>query len=238
MQSKDLHRLALIVSSGMADLDTYRTLMAAADGKIKTEGLFNLTFLITFNGNQHRIASFASLRPWFMENVLPFLGCDVTALATGRSTAFGISAAAISEDTSSSMSIIGIIALGFFVGVCYLIGQGTNTYALLATIAFVPASIALYFAPTIVASLRKHPNRTSLFVLNLFLGWTLIGWVGALVWAYSAKPQVTANVVPTTQDPTSLMEPAADTKKCPFCAELVRLEAIKCKHCGSDISSK
>ncbi|ELV7527139.1 zinc ribbon domain-containing protein [Edwardsiella ictaluri] len=24
-------------------------------------------------------------------------------------------------------------------------------------------------------------------------------------------------------------------KKCPFCAELVKQEAIKCKHCGSDI---
>ncbi|MCK6678245.1 zinc ribbon domain-containing protein [Enterobacter asburiae] len=26
-------------------------------------------------------------------------------------------------------------------------------------------------------------------------------------------------------------------KKCPFCAELVKREAIKCKHCGSDISN-
>lgn len=26
-------------------------------------------------------------------------------------------------------------------------------------------------------------------------------------------------------------------KKCPFCAELVKNEAIKCKHCGSDISN-
>lgn len=27
------------------------------------------------------------------------------------------------------------------------------------------------------------------------------------------------------------------TRKCPFCAELIRAEAIKCKHCGSDVES-
>jgi hypothetical protein len=26
-----------------------------------------------------------------------------------------------------------------------------------------------------------------------------------------------------------------DIKQCPFCAETVKMEAIKCKHCGSDI---
>jgi hypothetical protein len=28
-----------------------------------------------------------------------------------------------------------------------------------------------------------------------------------------------------------------DMRKCPKCAELVKAEAVKCKHCGSDITS-
>jgi len=39
----------------------------------------------------------------------------------------------------------------------------------------------LYFLPSIVA--RKKRNWAAIFVLNLFLGWTFLGWVIALVWA-------------------------------------------------------
>ena len=45
------------------------------------------------------------------------------------------------------------------------------------------ASIPVYFIPSIVAGKKKHKNQTGIFILNLFLGWTLVGWVGALVWA-------------------------------------------------------
>lgn len=41
----------------------------------------------------------------------------------------------------------------------------------------------LYFLPALVASRRKHRNAMPVFVLNLFFGWTLIGWVAALCWS-------------------------------------------------------
>ena len=40
-----------------------------------------------------------------------------------------------------------------------------------------------YFFPTVVGYSRRHTNNLSIFMLNLFLGWTFLGWVGALVWA-------------------------------------------------------
>ncbi len=41
--------------------------------------------------------------------------------------------------------------------------------------------LAIYFLPTIVGYHKK--NATAIFLLNLLLGWTLVGWVVALVWA-------------------------------------------------------
>jgi hypothetical protein len=41
--------------------------------------------------------------------------------------------------------------------------------------------IGLYFIPSIVAGQRHHPQRMAIETLNLFLGWTFVGWVIALV---------------------------------------------------------
>jgi len=43
--------------------------------------------------------------------------------------------------------------------------------------------VVTYFLPTIMAVVRRHPSGVAIYLLNLFLGWTLIGWVAALVWS-------------------------------------------------------
>ena len=42
---------------------------------------------------------------------------------------------------------------------------------------------AAYFLPTFVAFLRQHKNKLAIFLLNLLLGWTALGWVGSLIWS-------------------------------------------------------
>lgn len=41
----------------------------------------------------------------------------------------------------------------------------------------------LYFLPTVIAWFRRKSNTAAIFVLNLFLGWTFVGWIVSLVWA-------------------------------------------------------
>jgi hypothetical protein len=50
----------------------------------------------------------------------------------------------------------------------------------------------LYFIPAFVAGARGHQNATAIFVLNLFLGWSVLGWVIALVWAFTAVERPSA----------------------------------------------
>lgn len=45
--------------------------------------------------------------------------------------------------------------------------------------------ITIYLIPSVIACIRKAKRALGIFILNLFLGWTLLGWVGALVWAVS-----------------------------------------------------
>ncbi len=42
---------------------------------------------------------------------------------------------------------------------------------------------AIYLLPFHIARYKKKKNSTAIGILNLFLGWTFLGWVCALVWA-------------------------------------------------------
>lgn len=48
-------------------------------------------------------------------------------------------------------------------------------------------AIAVYFLPWIVAAYVNHPSATGVGALNMFFGWTFLGWVIALVWACSVR---------------------------------------------------
>ena len=52
---------------------------------------------------------------------------------------------------------------------------------LLLMIPMMLVGAALYFLPSILASARRRPNTTTIFIINLLLGWTALGWIAAMV---------------------------------------------------------
>ena len=51
------------------------------------------------------------------------------------------------------------------------------------------AAMLIYFTPTFIAIKKK--NLRLVFLTNLLLGWTLIGWIAAMVWAMRGEaPEV------------------------------------------------
>ncbi|AQW70709.1 hypothetical protein B2J77_09270 [Pseudomonas parafulva] len=105
-------------------------------------------------------------------------------------------------------------------------------------VVFVPA---FYMLPTIEAWLRKSNNLGAIAALNFFLGWSLLGWVAALVWAFKKpSPVIVADMsAAASPEPVVDIPAVADSKPkkdCPYCGEEVLAVAIKCKHCGSDLT--
>jgi len=86
--------------------------------------------------------------------------------------------------------------------------------------------LLVYFVPFIVARSRAVNNVPQIFVLNLFLGWTFIGWVFALVWAL--KPVQKKEAVPSSA--------RSSLKACPKCDYSSQPEALFCKKCGFALS--
>ncbi|MCL2524598.1 MAG: superinfection immunity protein [Betaproteobacteria bacterium] len=83
-----------------------------------------------------------------------------------------------------------------------------------------------YLTPSFVAISRNHTNKNAIVALNILLGWMLLPWIGALIWAL------------TRNRAAELMEAqqtAALERVCPFCAETVKAAALICKHCQREL---
>ena len=55
----------------------------------------------------------------------------------------------------------------------------------LRTILGIICLCTLYLIPTAIALFRGRTNTFAIFLMNFFLGWALIGWILALIWAVS-----------------------------------------------------
>jgi hypothetical protein len=48
--------------------------------------------------------------------------------------------------------------------------------------------LGFYFLPTIIAQIRSTKRAATIFAVNLIFGWTVVGWIAAVIWALGQQP--------------------------------------------------
>jgi hypothetical protein len=48
---------------------------------------------------------------------------------------------------------------------------------------FFGTGFVMYLLPTLIAAIRNKRDVLTIFLVNFFLGWSVIGWIVCLVWA-------------------------------------------------------
>lgn len=104
--------------------------------------------------------------------------------------------------------------------------------------------LIFYFLPSMIASTRRVQHSGGILAVNLFFGWTVLGWIAALIWALVEERETPVAPVATgrrqtwfgyseprnPESPESIPGVAA-SKKCPKCAEMVKKDAVICRFC-------
>jgi hypothetical protein len=114
--------------------------------------------------------------------------------------------------------LLWLAAAGAVAGVAAAWAAYASTRAPLAVmIAVVPgaaAAVPLYCLPMIIAYRRSAPDRASVTVINVLLGWTYVGWVAALALAArDRRPCADVSPVPgAAPGPGTLREPGTPAK--------------------------
>lgn len=129
------------------------------------------------------------------------------------------------------MFAIRLISLLFivFLGSAMASLDQRNTFGEIMYGSLIIAIPVLYFLPTIEAIIKDNKDLYLIIIINIFLGWTLVGWVVALAWNFKG-----ANVSDNIKEST-IVNSKASVKICPYCAEEILVGAIKCKHCLSAV---
>ncbi len=122
---------------------------------------------------------------------------------------------------------------------------------------FLTLSLALYFVPALLASSRNHPRSQAIWVVNVLVGWTVVGWVVCLVWALS-EPRLPMPTMPRQRYPAAYAAPygqtingqygtpdypagwsaaavAATDRGCRACGRPVLPAAAFCTMCGANL---
>ena len=82
----------------------------------------------------------------------------------------------------------------------------------------------MYFLPAIIG--RDKSDAGLIFLVNLFLGWTVIGWIVAFIWACAADARsVPVRFVPVT----------SSGRFCSQCGSLSVGGAHYCSACGRTV---
>jgi len=93
------------------------------------------------------------------------------------------------------------------------------------TIAFIVLAIVFYFLPALIADKRKVAAAGTIAWVNFFFGWTILGWIAALIWAVAEAPIA----------PAALPRDDPEQRDCPACYSKIDPRATICPHCRTAV---
>ena len=93
---------------------------------------------------------------------------------------------------SRGQKILGVIII--FVGAFNIArlygavaGGGDDVVGIAGLGVMLATSGSIYLLPSLIAVLRRHRSRGGIVALNVVAGWTVIGWLGSLVWCLTGE---------------------------------------------------
>jgi hypothetical protein len=95
---------------------------------------------------------------------------------------------------------------------------------------FILVAVGFYFLPTIIGWQKRSAG--GILALNFFLGWTVIGWIAAFIWALASdRPATHIVVYPVSSAPSD------PSLYCPACGKYSPAGGAYCSKCGVRLAS-